>query len=162
VGEPSAERRLAGFMDRYRPEVARVARAARAKLRRLVPGAVELVYDNYNALAIGFGPTERASDAILSIALYPRWVSLFFLYGAPLPDPRGLLRGSGRRVRHIVLDRASLLDTGPVRALIEAAVAAHPTKIDAGQRRRTVIKSVSPRQRPRRPTGTRRRVARRR
>ncbi|HXK10648.1 MAG TPA: hypothetical protein VMT70_13445 [Vicinamibacteria bacterium] len=155
MADLSPERRLAGFMGKFSPEVARVARAARAKLRRLVPGALELVYDNYNALAIGFSPTERASDAMLSIALYPRWVSLFFLRGAGLPDPRGLLRGSGSRVRHIVLERPSLLDDRAVQALIAAAVAAHPTPIAARQRRRTIIKSVSAKQRPRRPAETR-------
>jgi hypothetical protein len=151
MAEPSPERRLAGFLRRFSPEVASVARVARAKIRKLLPGAVELVYDNYNALAIGFGPSERASDAIISIALYPRWVSLFVLRGAELPDPHGVLRGSGRRVRHIVLERAAVLDTPPVRALVRTAVARHPKAIPAGSRRRTIIKSVSARQRPRKP-----------
>jgi len=155
MADPSPERQIAVFMGKFSPEIVRVARAARAKLRSFLPGAVELVYDNYNALVIGFGPTERASDAILSIALYPRWVNLFFLHGVGVHDPGGLLRGSGSRVRHIVLERASLLDTRPVRRLIEAAVAGHPKRIDAGQRRRTIIKAVSAKQRPRRPAGTR-------
>ena len=150
----SPERRLAGFIANYSPEVARVARAARGKLRSLLPGALELVYDNYNALAIGFSPTERASDAILSIALYPRWVSLFFLRGVGLPDPAGLLRGTGSRVRSIVIEGPSLLDSGGVRQLIKAAVAAHPVTLDAGQRRRLIIKSVSAKQRPRRSGGS--------
>ena len=70
----------------------RVAKAAVARMRKYVPDAVELVYDNYNALVVGFGPTERASEAVLSIALYPRWVTLFFLQGARLSDPRGCSR----------------------------------------------------------------------
>jgi hypothetical protein len=143
------EKQLAGFMAKYGPEVVRVARSARRKLRSLLPGAHELVYDNYNALAIGFGPTERASDAILSIALYPRWVSLFFLRGVGLPDPAGLLRGSGNRVRSIKLDHASLLDSAAVRKLIKVAVAKHPVAIDPRQRRRLIIKSISAVQRPR-------------
>jgi len=147
----SAESRLAGFMGRYSTEVTRVARSARRKLRGLLPGAAELVYDNYNALVIGFGPNERASDAIVSIALYPRWVSLFFLRGAGLPDPGGVLRGTGSRVRHVVLEHAALLDTPAVRELIRVAVARHSVRMDARQRRRLLIKSVSARQRPRRP-----------
>ena len=155
MGADSPERQVAKFMDRYDPRVARVARAARTRLRRLLPGTLELVYDNYNALAIGFSPTERASDVVASIALYPRWVSLFFMHGRRLPDPRGLLRGSGSRVRHIVLERASMLDSPGVVALVRAAVAAHPTPIVGGQRRRTIVKSVSAKQRPRRPPATR-------
>jgi hypothetical protein len=69
-----------------------VARAARAKVRQMLPGAHELAYDNYNALALAFIPTEKPSDMVLSPALYPRWVSLFFARGVGLPDPDGLLR----------------------------------------------------------------------
>src|SRR4029453_7084440 len=107
----------------------------------------------------GFGPTERASDAILSIALYPRWVSLFFLQGARLPDPSGLLRGSGTRVRSLVVEQPSLLDTAAVRQLIDQAQARNPVPIDRSQGTRLIIKSVSAKQRPRRPSKTRRRRA---
>jgi hypothetical protein len=157
VTRESPERQLTAFMARYSPQVARIARAARSRLHTLLPGALELVYDNYNALAIGFSPTERSSDAILSIALFPRWVRLFFLRGAGLPDPAGLLRGTGSRVRSIVIDRAALLEAKPVRQLIDVAVARHPLRIDPRQRRRLIIKSVSAKQRPRRPQETQRR-----
>lgn len=150
VNGDAPDQHLARFLAKYTPEVAAVATAALARMRKHLRGAVELVYDNYNALAIGFGPTERASDAILSIAVYPRWVSLFFLQGANLPDPQGLLRGSGKRVRHIVLEDAALLDQPAVRGLIARALkAAKP--LDGKGRRRIVIKSVSAKQRPRRP-----------
>jgi hypothetical protein len=147
----SPECQVQAFIARFTPEVARVVRAARTKVRALLPGALELVYDNYNALAIGFGPTERASDAIVSLAVFPRWVSLFFMRGTSLPDPQHLLRGNGRQARHIVLDRASVLDRPAVRALLSRAAAEHPTRLNRSARRRIVIKSVSARQRPRRP-----------
>lgn len=140
---------LAGFIDKYSPEVAAVARAALAKLRARLPGAVQFVYDNYNALVIGFGPTERASDAVFSIAVYPRWVNLFFLNGAGLHDPSRLLRGSGSRVRSIRLDTASALDAPAVRALMAEAIEASKP-FSRGKTGRMVIKSVAPRQRPRR------------
>jgi hypothetical protein len=133
------------------PQVARSARAALARLRALVPGAVELVYDNYNALAIGFGPSERASEAIFSIALFPRWVSLFFLQGARLADPHGLLKGTGKKARHIVLEDASTLDKPAVRALIAQALVKASKSPDGTKRSRIVIKSISAKQRPRRP-----------
>jgi len=56
-------------MARYRPEVARIGRAALSALRKQLPGTAEMVYDNYNALVIGFSSSERPSDAILSIGL---------------------------------------------------------------------------------------------
>ncbi len=145
------EQRLAGFLDAYTPAVAKQAHAALAKLRRRMPGAVELVYDNYNALAIAFSTTERLADAVFSITVYPRWVSLFFTHGKGLPDPRKLLRGSGARIRHVVLEDASTLDDPAVRALIDAALARAATPLDPKRKRKVVIQSVSEKKRPRRP-----------
>ena len=150
MAQKSPERQVADFIAKFSPNVARAAKTARATIRRLLPGAFELVYDNYNALALAFGPTERTSEVILSIAVYPRWVSLFLVRGAKLPDPSGILRGSGRQMRHVVLEPVGVLDSAPVRALIKAAVATHPKALGGG-RRRTIIRSVSAKQRPRRP-----------
>lgn len=154
----SARRQLDGFISRFSPEVAATARAALKKLRALLPGAVELVYDNYNTLAIGFSPTERASDAVFSLALYPRYVNLCFLQGAnpALPDPHGLLHGSGTVSRFVRLadevGGARFLDDARVRALIEAATTHARVGFDGTQKRRLVIKSVASKQRPRRPS----------
>jgi hypothetical protein len=144
-------RQWAAFLSRYDPAIAKVAKAAVARLRKEIPGAVELVYDNYNALVMGFGPTEHASEAIVSIALYPRWVTLFFLQGARLADPARLLKGAGSRVRHIVVSDVAILDQPAVRRLLRQAMAAAPRPIDAKARRRMVVRAVSPKQRPRRP-----------
>src|SRR4051812_35443509 len=59
----SPEKQLNGFIEKYTPEIATLVKAARGKMQAFLPGAVELVYDNFNALAIGFGPSERASEA---------------------------------------------------------------------------------------------------
>jgi hypothetical protein len=148
-------RQWAAFLSKYDPAIAARARAAVARLRKYVPGAVELVYDNYNALVVGFGPSERASEAILSIALYPRWVTLFFLQGARLSDPGDRLEGAGKRVRRIVVSDVAILDEPAVRGLIRQALETAPRPIDARARRRMVIRSVSARQRPRRPARAR-------
>jgi hypothetical protein len=142
---------LARYLAKYDPAVARIARGALVLLRKRLPGSTVMVYDNYNALAVGFGPGERASEAILSIAVYPRWVSLFFLQGSCLKDPAKLLKGSGTRVRHIVLGDARDISSKDVDALIAAALAAAKTPIDPKAKRRLIIKSVSVKQRPRRP-----------
>lgn len=150
--DKSPEKQLAGFIAKYSPEIAAVAKVALAKMRARLPGAVELVYDNYNALAIGFGPTERTSEAIFSIALFPRWVSLFFMRGAELPDPQKLLKGSGKIARHIVLESASDLDKSAVKALMKSALERSAKPLDSAAPNRIVIKSISAKQRPRRPT----------
>jgi hypothetical protein len=144
-------RELAGFLAKYDPAVATIARAALARLRKRLPGATEVVYDNYNALAVGFGPGDRASDAIFSIAVYPRWVSLFFLQGVRLKDPTKLLKGSGTRVRHIVLCEARDIGSADVDALIAAALAAAIRPIEPEAKRQLIIKSISAKQRSRRP-----------
>jgi hypothetical protein len=149
----SALSQLNTFIERYSSEVGATARSALRRLRKQVPGAVEMVYDNYNALVIGIGPSDRASEAVMSIALYPRWVKLFFLQNGPrLPDPDRLLIGSGSRVRGIVLATAADIDKPAVRALIRTALEQAVVAIDESRRRRLIIKSISPKQRPRRPS----------
>jgi hypothetical protein len=144
------QQQLDGFIDKYAPEIARQARAAAKKMRARFPEAQVLVYDNYNALAIGFGPSERTSEAIFSIAVFPKWVSLFFLQGAGLPDPARLLKGSGKQARHIVLKETALLDHPDVAALMAAALAHAKVPLDPRVKGKLVIKSISAKQRPRR------------
>ncbi len=151
MNDDSSEEQLAGFIAKYTPEIGTLAYAALAKMRARLPGAIELVYDNYNALAIGFGPTDRTSDAIFSIALYPRWVSLFFFPGAGLPDPHKLLKGSGKSVRHIVLESAADLDKPAIKTLMKHALERADIPLDKKNRSRIIIKSISAKQRQRRP-----------
>jgi hypothetical protein len=144
---------LTRFISAFDPAVARQARAAVQAMRQRLPGAVELVYDNYNALAIAFSPTEKVSDIVFSIAVYPRWASLFFAQGAKLPDPTGRLKGSGSKVRHVVLERGPrTLDEPEVKALMKVALDRADPPFDRTQKNRTIIKSISGKQRPRRLT----------
>jgi hypothetical protein len=66
-----AQAQLESFLAKYDPEIATFARRALAKLRKLVRGAIEMVYDNYNWLVIGYSPSERPSEAIFSLVLPP-------------------------------------------------------------------------------------------
>ncbi len=68
-----------------------------------------------------------------------------------LPDPTGILRGSGNQSRHVVLPSESDLDRPDIAALIDAALATARVKLNPGESGRLVIKSVSAKQRPRRP-----------
>ena len=119
-------------------------------MRALLPCAIEMVYDNYNALAIGFGPSERASEAIFSLAVFPRWVTLCFLQGAKIPDPGKLLNGSGNQVRHIRLIDPDKLLSPAVRMLMMAALAIAKVPLSPYTKHRVIIKSISAKQRPRR------------
>ena len=92
-------------IDAQPPEMAKLTKAVLAKLRPRLPGAVEMVYDKRNALVIGFCPDERASNVINSIAVYSKWINLYFFEGDTLPDPEGLLQGTGTMVRSIRHDQ---------------------------------------------------------
>jgi hypothetical protein len=146
-----AQAELDGFIDKFTPVVAALTRELLAKMKARVPGATILVYDNYNALAIGFGPSDRAGQAVLSLAVMPRWVTLCFLRGVGLPDPHRLLNGSGSQVRHLRLHTSEAFDDPGVQDLIGAALDRSEPPIDPGAEQRLIIKSISAKQRPRRP-----------
>lgn len=146
----STARQIAGFISRFDPAVARLMRAARTAMRKRLPAAIELVYDNYNFFVIGYCSAERASDCIVSLAASARGVALSFYRGASLPDPHRILLGGGNQNRFVRLESAKTLSRPAVAALIRAAVAQAPTPLPKTGRGRTIIKSVSAKQRPRR------------
>ena len=151
ANDKSPAQQLAAFMQEYAPAIRKTAKAALTKLRAQVPGATEMVYSTFNALVIGFSPSDRPSEAILSIGLYPKWVNLYFLDGALLPDPDKMLKGSGSRVRTLRIDdAAAILDHPALRTLIAAAAANADSPFDPRRRRRLVIKAVVTRTRSRR------------
>ena len=111
---------------------------------------VEMVYDNYNFFVIGYGPTRRPSDAIFSLAADRNGIRLCLLQRGPeLPDPCGLLRGSGKVVRTLPLAAADDLDRPEVQALVVAALDLAAVPMSASDGPELIIKSVSAKQRPR-------------
>jgi hypothetical protein len=152
----SAEaKKLDEFLDKFEPAIAAEARAVLKKVRERLPNATELVYDNTYALVIGFSPNERPSDAVFSVVVYPRYVVLYFLNGAVLPDPAGLLKGEGKVGRHIRLESAATIDEPAVRELMDDAIALNMEPFDPKRPRKIVIRLEAPKQRPRRPAKSR-------
>jgi len=109
------------------------------------------VYDNYNALAIGFGASDQVKDVVFSLAVMPRWVTLCFNYGVRLDDPKRLLKGSGNQIRHIRLLTPDAWDAPEVQDFVTQALMLAEPRIDPDGEGRMVIKSISAKQRPRRP-----------
>jgi hypothetical protein len=144
------EEQLAGFIAKFEPKHQAVIRAARKALRKRFPTATELVYDNYNFFVIGFGPTERPSDCIVSIAAAANGVGLCFIRGASLPDPANVLLGSGKQTRFIRVGSAEAFERPEVQALLTLAAEQTKTPLPTSGRGRLVIRSVSAKQRPRR------------
>ena len=152
--DATPEQRLEAMLAEFTPDIAAHGAACVARLRARMPTATVMVYDNYNALAIGFMPADRPSDAIVSIAVFPRWCTLCFLKDGPrLPDPEGLLKGGGVRVRHVRLPDPAYLDHPAIAALLDAALAMAEPPLPVGPPGHLLIRSVSPNRRPRRPPG---------
>jgi hypothetical protein len=144
-----AERQLAGFIGKFERANQALIRSVREALRKRFPTAYELAYDNYNFFVIGYSPSERPSDAIVSLVAGPKGVSVCFIQGARLADPKGLLRGSGNQTRSIRLESAADLALPDVEALLEAAIADSDVPLRVSGRRQLIIRSVSAKQRPR-------------
>ena len=147
----SPKQQLDSFLAKFTPELERFARRALGRMRKRLPNAIKFVYDNYNALVIGFGPNERPSDAIFSLVLFPRKLALCFLQGAKLPDPHKRLKGSGNVVRNVRIDDLRLLDDPQILALMDEALLRAKVQMDPKQKRKMIVRSISAKQRPRRP-----------
>ena len=145
-----AERQLKAFIAKFEPKNQRLIRSVRTAVRKRFLTANELVYDNYNFFVIGYCPTERPSDAIVSIAADANGVGLCFVHGARLPDPKKLLLGSGKQTRYIRLESAGVLARPAVEALLAAAIDQAKSPLPATGRGKLIIRSVSAKQRPRR------------
>ena len=150
LGAVAPEEELAGFIEKFESKNADLIRAVRKALRKRIPTANELVYDNYNFFVIGYCSTERPSDCIVSIAAGANGVGLSFYYGATLPDPHGLLSGAGSQNRFLRLESAATLAQPAVEALIAAAIAQGKSPLPASGKGKLVIRSISKKQRPRR------------
>lgn len=150
TADPEAQ--LKSFIAKFDSPHQTVIRAARKALRQRFPTATELVYDNYNFFVIGYGPTERPSDAIISIAAAANGIGLCFIRGASLPDPARILQGSGKQTRFLRLPSADILNKPEVQALLKLAADRAKTPLPAQGKGRLVIRSISAKQRPRRKT----------
>ena len=131
---------LAAIIDARPPAMATLTKAVLAKVRERMPGAIEMVYDKKNALVIGFCSAERASNVINSIAVYSKWINLYFFEGDTLPDPEGLLQGSGSMVRSIRVTDAAELDRPAVKALMAEARKCAEPPLDTKAKRKILLR----------------------
>ena len=146
--QPSPSAQLSALLSRFSPEIVALVKRSLPKLRRAFPGSYELVYDYSNSLVVAFGMSDRGYEAIVALAVFPRWVRLYF--DKSLPDPEGLLEGSDARVRSVTLKAASELDHGDIKALIRAAIKHSGVTFPRTRPTHIIIKSKSKKRRPRR------------
>src|SRR6266851_7206898 len=116
---PPAE--LKKFLKPYDREIQKLALQLRALVLEEMAPCYENIYDAYSAVAIGYGTSERLRDGIFHIAVYSKHVNLGFNDGAALDDPKGILQGSGNRIRHITIKTPDDIARPEIRSYIRRA-----------------------------------------
>jgi hypothetical protein len=146
------EAQLRAYIDKLDPKNQKLFRSVRAAMRKRFPTANELAYDYSHALVIGYSPADRGIDSIVAIRASATGVSLHFSQGPQLPDPKRLLRGSGKQTRYIQLEAASQLADPDVEALIAATMDQARIPLPSQGKGSLIIKSGGakkpPRERP--------------
>ena len=144
------EAQLRASIDKLDPKHQKLFRSVRAAVRKRFPTANELVYDYGHALVIGYAPADRGIDAIVAIRAGATGVSLYFNQGPELPDPKGLLQGSGKQTRFIQVEAASQLAHPDVEALIAATIDQARVPLASEGKGSLIIKSDGAKKPPRR------------
>jgi hypothetical protein len=144
------EAQLRAYIDKLDPKNQKLFRSVRAAVRKRFPTANELAYDYSHALVIGYAPADQGIDSIVAIRASATGVSLYFSQGPELPDPKGLLRGSGKQVRFIQVEAASQLAHPDVEALIAATIDQARVPLPSKGKGSLIIKSDGAKKPPRR------------
>jgi len=140
---PTPEGQVRSFISRFDPKGQKLIRSVRVAVRKRLPTANELVYDYNHSVVISYSPTDRGIESIVSIALRADGVYLYFMNGPQLPDPKGLLRGSGKQTRFIQVEAASQLAHPDVEALIAATIDQAGVPLPSKGKGSLIIKSDS-------------------
>lgn len=109
------------FLSTYPPTIRELALKARALVLAVMPDTLEMV--DLPAKMIAYGTSATYAGMICTIMPYQNHVNLGFARGALLPDPAGLLEGTGKKARHVKLRKVEDINNPAVRQLLEAAKA---------------------------------------
>jgi hypothetical protein len=142
----SAEQQLQSLIVEFEPKHQALIRVVRKALRKRFPSADELVYDYPSAFVIAYSPTERGSDAVVSISAGADGLRLVFTQGATLPDPTKILLGSGKQTRFIWIESPRTLSLPEVKAVLETAIDRAKIPLRPSGRGKPIIKPKSAKQ----------------
>ena len=112
------------LLGEHPPEIQAIQRALRRTIRLEFPDAIEQV--DFGNKLIAFGRSMKIRGLLFAIIAHKRHVNLQLADGADLPDPTGIVEGTGKRIRHVKIRSAETAAAGPVVALIRAQLAARP------------------------------------
>ena len=114
---------LNDFLAHHPVEVIPLVQSARALILEVMPGMIEQLDESANL--IGYGTDRSYKGLICGIMIYKNYINLMFARGATLPDPDGLLRGTGKRARHVRIGQPADLAQPGLRRLLETAYSSH-------------------------------------
>jgi len=137
---------LLKFLSPYPADVQETALWLREFVWDLYPSTNELIYDNYNALAFGWSPTDRVSHTFCSIAVQSKYVHFGFYWGSEIVDPEKKLLGNGKQYRYIIVKNKTDFPKAYIKKLLKEAYANSLAKVkDKTQimKGATITKSIS-------------------
>lgn len=111
---------LSDLLNNRPDRIKTIALRTREAVVALCEPLTELVYNTY-AVSVALSYSGRLSEAFIHVATYKNHVNLGFNKGAQLKDPSGLLKGSGKIIRHVRIDDAAVLSAPELIALIKQA-----------------------------------------
>jgi hypothetical protein len=103
------------------PPIAEAARAVQRVLEANLPGAV-VQFDSGNGL-LAIGTSLKMRDLLFAIIPHRAHVNLQLADGVDLPDPNGLIEGTGKRIRHVKVRSAGAAASPAIRAIVLAQIA---------------------------------------
>jgi len=116
---------LKKFLKPFPKEISDLAFWLREFVWDLYPKCNELIYDNYNAVAFGWSPTNRLGHTFCSIAVgrSSHNVHFGFYYGSKISDPEKLLLGKGNQYRYILVKNKKDFPKAYIKKLLKEAYA---------------------------------------
>jgi hypothetical protein len=110
------------FLAPASPTVRELAMRTRELVRSTMPGTYEGVHPGRNSII--YGTSEKMADWMCYIAPFKSHINLGFFYGTKLPDPEGLLEGTGKLLRHVKISQVEEIEKPAIKALLVAALEA--------------------------------------
>jgi hypothetical protein len=143
---------LLKFLEPFDPEITSLVLWLREFVWDLYPNCNELIYDNYNAVAFGWSPTDKIGHIFCSIAIGRTSgnVHFGFYWGAEIADPEKKLIGNGKQYRYILVKKKAEFPMEYIKSLIQNAYENSMRKVkDLNQLKEglTITKSVSEKKR---------------
>lgn len=140
---------LKNFLKPFPADVQKTALWLRKFVWDMLPDANELIYDNYNALVVGFSLSDRAGNVICSIAIYAKYSNFGFFPGTDIPDPKKLLKGGGSMYRYIRVTSIQDFPADDMKKMLADAWINANAKMKGEQTLKgaTMVKAISPKKR---------------